>query len=79
MAFLVKVLSALPGMIVGIKGILDIFVRYFPPKSEGERAVDKFKDQVTHIREVQLELNKQIKEAKLGKTKAIEDIINSPK
>lgn len=78
MAALLKLITALPGAIVAFKGILDVFVRYFPPKEEAVRAVDKMQEKLTKAREAQLVANKQIKEAKLGKTKAIEAILNRP-
>lgn len=76
---IVKILSSIPGIISGVEAILKIFTKYFPPKSEGERAVDKYKDQVKQIKETNLELNKKIKEAQRGRTKAIEDILNRPR
>lgn len=79
MSALIKFLAALPGVITGVKSILEIFTRYFPPKSEATRAVEDFKDKVVKVREVQLETSKKIREAKLGKTKAVESIINNPK
>lgn len=76
---MLKFLAAIPGIIAGIKTILVIFTKYFPPKSEGERAVDKFKDKIVKVREVQLSTNRIIKEAKLGKTKALDNLINRPR
>lgn len=76
MATLLKILTAIPGVIAGVKTILEIFTRYFPPKSREERAVDKYKRTVNDLRNTQLETSKKIKEAKLGKTQAVERIIN---
>jgi len=53
--------------------------RFFPPKTEGERAVDKHLDKVKKVKKSKLEKNKAIKDAKRGHTKAIEDIVNNPK
>lgn len=78
MPLLLKLLAAVPGVIAGVNSILSVLVKYFPPKSDGDRAIDKLKEQITEVRQVQLDINKQIKEARLGKTKAIEDIINRP-
>lgn len=78
MAALLKVLAAIPGVISGVKAILDIFTKYFPPKTERQRGVDQAHDRIKKVREVQLETNKKVKAAKLGKTKAIEDMFNRP-
>lgn len=83
MVTLLKLLAgfvvSLPGTVTGIQKILEILTKYFPPKGEGERAIDKYKDQVIALKEAKLKANEAIKEAKLGRTKDIERIINNPK
>lgn len=76
---LLALLTGIPGVTSSLEFILGLFSKYFPPKSEGERAVEKYKKKVTQVKKVILEHNKAIKQAKLGKTKALEDILNNPR
>ncbi len=73
---LIKLLSAIPGVITGVETILRIFTSYFPPKTREERAVDKYKRKMREIRSVQNNTSKQIKDAKHGRTRAIERLLN---
>lgn len=83
MAALLKVLAAIPGALVALEKIISVTAglleRYFPPKTPGERAVDKHLKNVKKAKEVTLEKNKAIKDAKRGHTKKLEDIVNNPK
>ena len=83
MAAVLAFLAALPGALTAVEKILGMSVgiinRIFPPKSKGERAVDKHLDNVKKVKVSKLKKNEAIKAAKRGHTKNIEDIINNPR
>lgn len=72
-----KILSLILAAIPAVASILKVFERYFPAKTPVQRALEN----ADKIREVRRENSRKvgefIKEAKRGKTKAIEDILNS--
>lgn len=83
MAVILKFLAALPGALTAVEKIFTVvdglLQRYFPAKTEGERALEKRAKQVKKAKEATLEKNKAVKDAKRGHTKKLEDIVNNPK
>jgi hypothetical protein len=71
-AILTGILAAVPA---GAK-ILEVFQGWFPPKSEGDRAVDRYKKAVDKWREINLSIGEAIKDGKQGRLKEIEKILS---
>lgn len=67
------ILAAIPA----IEKIMGMVLRIFPPKSEQERGVEKYKKAIEKHKTENKKLREAIRKAKLGRTKKIEDILNN--
>jgi hypothetical protein len=71
-AIITAVLAAIPA----IQKIMEMFQKWLPAKTEGERAVDKYKKAVDKRIELNHKIATAVKEARKGRTDELEKILN---